>query len=381
LSSTRIKVLFVTADLNGGGAERVLLTVLRHLDRELFEPSLFLLRNEGVYWDEVSSDVHVTCGVAGHGSLKLRAPGILRKLLSEVDKTNVVVGALELLPSYFAYVSARLRRKPAIAWVHSDIKQNLALYRTAQFHRWMVGAIYPNFRQIIFPSQTARRSFVEAIPKVQQMSRVIYNPIDSSILTSKAVEPLAGSLEVVFDKPTVVAMGKLVAHKGFDFLLRAHAESLACGLEHNLLILGEGRDRQLLERMAKGLGVSGSVYLPGFVTNPYALLKRASALVVPSRFEAFGMVVLEAMELGVPVICMNSAQGPVEILEGGTYGMCIEGEQPFALASAINALIGNSALRSQYARLGKARVKSFQVQQILIQWKELLCSFAQPNSH
>jgi len=171
-----------------------------------------------------------------------------------------------------------------------------------------------------------------------------------------------------------------IVPKGFDVLIQAHAELVAGGVDHNLLIVGEGPDRQALEKLVLDLGVSGSVFLPGFQPNPYPFVKLACALVVPSRFEAFGMVVLEAMALGVPVVTLLSATGPVEILDRGAYGLCVSSEDPAALVSAIRALLADPLLRDRYSRLGNQRAEFFQPQQIVPQWEKLLWRTAQGGS-
>jgi len=373
LSPAPVKVLFVMSDLNGGGAERVVLTVSRCLDRARFEPSLFLLKKEGVYWDEVAPDMRVRYGMEESGRLRYRAFSVLRKLMAEASKNDVVVGTLELLPSYFAYLCGAISRKPVIAWVHADLDRHLEIYGSVSIHRRVIKALYPRFRKIVFPSLSARNSFLGLAPRVAGTTQVIYNPVDLKIVISKGTENLPEWAQTCFTKPVVVGVGTLaVAIKGFDLLIRAHAELLSRGVDHNLLILGEGSDRQLLERLAEEVGVSKSVFLPGFQENPYPFIRHACSLVMASRFEAFGMVVLEAMVLGVPVICLESASGAVEILDRGVYGICVSGEDPSALASAMNAIITEPALHQLYSRLGKERVEFFQPEQIIHQWEQLL---------
>jgi glycosyltransferase involved in cell wall biosynthesis len=376
-----VKVLFVLTDVNGGGAEKVVLTVLRYLNRGCIEPSLFLLRKNGVWWDEISKDTRVQFGWSGTGRIRYRSLGVLNKLLAAVTDSDIVVGALELLPSYFAYLSGALRRKPVIAWVHSDLNRQLSVYTSAAIHRCLIRLLYPRFEKIVFPSYAASASFQRLAPVTGGKAEVIYNPLDCQSVVAKAGEILPDWGRTIFRKPVVIAVGSLTfAPKGFDVLIRAHAELVAGGVDHNLLIVGEGPDRQPLEKLARDLGVSGSVFLPGFQLNPYPLVKLACALVVPSRFEAFGMVVLEAMALGVPVVSLLSATGPVEILDRGTYGLCVSGEDPAALVSAMKALLADPVLRDRYSRLGNHRAESFQPEQIVPQWENLLWRTAHESS-
>ena len=381
MSNPRTRVLFVLPDLNGGGAERVVLTVSRHLAREEFEPSIFLLRNEGVYWDEIPQGMRVEYGTGRAGPLKYRALGIFRKLQREAARNHVVIGALEFLPSYLAYMAGTLSQKPVIGWVHTDIERHLSSYGTAWTHRRVIKRLYPLFRKIVFPSRSASDTFVGSVPLAASRARVIHNPIDSNLVKRKASETPPEWAGAIFMKPTVIALGRLdLVHKGFDQLIEAHANLVSRGVDHNLLILGEGPDRPALEGLAQRLNVGRSVSLPGFQQNPYPLIERARALVMPSRYEAFGMVVLEAMTLGVPVISLKSARGPLEILEGGVYGMCVPDESPAALASGICDLVTNPVLHERYRWLGRERVESFQPEKIVCQWKDLIWSAAQSSS-
>ena len=381
MSNPRTRVLFVVPDLNGGGAERVVLTVSRYLSRESFDPSIFLLRNEGVYWDEIPGDMRVEYGVKRPGPLKILAPWIFRKLQLEAARNDIVIGGLEMLPSYFAYVAGVLRGKPVIGWVHTDLQTHLSNFRAGWIHRRIIKSFYPTFRKIVFPSRSASDSFLGITPGAASKTMVIHNPIDSNLVRGKANEDLPDWAEPIFRKPTVIAVGRLIlAQKGFDLLIHAHANLISRGVDHNLLILGEGQDRGALEGLALRLNVGGSVRLPGFLQNPYPLIRRAYALAVPSRYEAFGMAVLEAMALGVPVISLKSARGPLEILEGGVHGICVPDDSPPALASAMNDVLTNSILRERYACLGRKRVESFQSEKIIGQWKELIWSAAQSSS-
>lgn len=382
VSDTRVKVLFVLPDLNGGGAERVVLTVSRHLDRERIDPSIFLLRNDGVYWDEIPADTCLAYGTSRPGPLKYRAFDIFKNLQRETVRNDIVIGALELLPSYFACISGALSRKPMIGWVHTDLDSHLSTYRRGWIHRRAVKSLYPMFQNIVLPSRSASDSFLGAVPIASGKTEVIHNPLDSVMVKSKATEHPPDWADAVFKNPTVIALGRLnIQQKGFDLLIQAHAEIVLRGVDSNLLILGEGPDRQYLEQLSQQLGVRESVHMPGYQQNPYPLIQRARALVVPSRYEGFGMVVLEAMALGVPVICLNSACGPVEILEAGTYGMCVPNGGPSSLASAMQELASNPILHQRYSALGRKRAESFQPEPIARQWKELICSAVASNSH
>lgn len=106
-------------------------------------------------------------------------------------------------------------------------------------------------------------------------------------------------------------------------------------LEARLVILGEGPMRPELESLARDLGVENDIDLPGFVSNPFKYMKRASVFVLSSLYEGFGNVLAEAMFLGTPVVATNCPSGPEEILEGGKWGRLVPPGDAQSLAEAI----------------------------------------------
>jgi glycosyltransferase involved in cell wall biosynthesis len=102
-----------------------------------------------------------------------------------------------------------------------------------------------------------------------------------------------------------------------------------------LIILGEGESRPELEANIKDLGITEDVELPGFVDNPYAYMSRARAFVLSSLWEGLGIVVIEAMACGCPVIATDCPSGPREILERGKYGSLVSVGDVQALSVAM----------------------------------------------
>jgi glycosyltransferase involved in cell wall biosynthesis len=184
----------------------------------------------------------------------------------------------------------------------------------------------------------------------------------------------------IFSRPAVVAVGRLAFQKGFDVLLHAHARLRAAGVDHHVAILGEGERRDELTALVQALGVSDSVFMPGFVTNPYSLMRAARAFVLPSRFEGFGMVVAEALAVGVPVVATDCESGPAEILGEGRYGVVVPVDDVPALERAIGGLLGDHARSRDFAARGPARAATYRTESVTPQWETLLRQFAGPAS-
>jgi glycosyltransferase involved in cell wall biosynthesis len=140
------------------------------------------------------------------------------------------------------------------------------------------------------------------------------------------------------DPPVIGALGRLHEQKGFDVLVRAAAWLRDDGVPFRLRIGGEGEDRPLLEGLIRDLGLGDCVELAGWISPPGPFLAGLDLFVVPSRYEPFGLVVIEAMAAGVPILA-SALEGPQEILEGGRLGRLFASENPQALARAVKAAL------------------------------------------
>jgi glycosyltransferase involved in cell wall biosynthesis len=156
-------------------------------------------------------------------------------------------------------------------------------------------------------------------------------------------------------KPFMVLLARLVEKKGVDVAIRAMARLHAPG-DVRLLILGGGPLQPELETLAADLGVEREVVFAGAVEHPAAMdiAKRACLMVVPSLWEAFGMVCLEAMIAGRALIATASG-GPEEIVVAGQTGTLVPPGDPVALAAAMETLLSDPAATERMGRSGRER--------------------------
>jgi len=138
----------------------------------------------------------------------------------------------------------------------------------------------------------------------------------------------------------IVALGRFVAKKGFDTLLEAFARLRAAGVEATLEIGGDGPERARLERDIARHGLAAAVRLRGWIDDVPTFLDGASLFVLPSRDEPFGIVLLEAMARGVPIVATRT-QGPLEIL-GDAAASLVDADDAPALAAAMRASLAGT---------------------------------------
>jgi Glycosyl transferases group 1/Glycosyltransferase Family 4 len=156
----------------------------------------------------------------------------------------------------------------------------------------------------------------------------------------------------------LVACGELHPRKGFDILVRALARVTATGRAANLALIGRGPEGPALASLARELGVSDSITFLGHIDDPLPEMARAGVFVHSARMEAVGLVLLEAVALGVPIIAADcAAGGPRMILDGGRLGRLVEPESADALADAICTHLDNPAELSARASRGAAHVR------------------------
>ncbi len=136
------------------------------------------------------------------------------------------------------------------------------------------------------------------------------------------------------DMPVIMGIGRLARQKGFETLIKAFYKVVQ-RTEARLIILGEGKERDSLLNLIRYLGITDKVALPGFTSNPFAFLSRASCFVLSSAWEGSPNVLIEALALGIPVVATDCPTGPREILKNGRYGELVEVHNHNQMAEAI----------------------------------------------
>lgn len=358
-------IALVLHDLRGGGAERACLRLAGGMVAEGRQVDLVLVKGEGAYLSDVPQGVRLTVldkprvsraipALAAH--LRRTRP---RAVLSALTHMNVATLAAAALAGTGARVVVSERNQISAKAREAAGGWQRALYRA-------VPMAYRAAARVVAVSGGVADDLAQFGRLPNSHIRVIHNPVFSDGIVQLAQAQPDHPWFGPGQPPIVLAAGRLHRQKGFDTLIRAFAKTRA-QIDCRLVILGEGADRALLQRQADQTGLAYDIDMPGFCANPFALMARAGAFVLSSRWEGFPNALIEAMACGAPVIATDCPSGPREILTNGLA--------PLVPVDDVDALAA-SMIATLHARPDtsaiKARARAFSVPVAVARYLEVL---------
>jgi glycosyltransferase involved in cell wall biosynthesis len=364
----RRRVCFSIPNLAGGGAERVAIQVAAALDPSRFDVTLLVQERWGPLVAELPPGLRVRFLHDGPYR-RAHLPASLLGTIREARRHDVVVAANEGRAAMAALLAARATGRRALAWVHVSWR---AFGAEVSWRQRLALRLYGRFDGVVAVSRGVGDDLAAIVPAAARRLVTIPNPVDLEAIARAAARPVEPAHAALFDRPVVLAAGRLVPQKDHATLVAAHALLRARGLDHRLVILGEGPLRADLLAQAEALGVADTVALAGFVAEPARYMARAACLALPSRFEGFGIVLAEAMAAGAPVVATDCPHGPREALDDGRAGLLVPVGDPEALAQALGSVLADPARAGALREAGRARARDFSQPALMARWEALL---------
>jgi len=352
------RLCFLTGTLNAvAGAERMTATMANALAGKGYAVTILSL------WDAASCfPLHPA---VRHEALFASRPSFKRAYAATVagirrhlraHKTDVLVQVDPML-AFFALPAALGLGVRHVAWEHCHFDEDLG-----KPARRLARRLAARFCEaVVVLTERDRRRWLEAL-RPRSAVVCIPNPLPFSMPAQAA--PRTGR--------TVLAVGRLVTAKGFDVLLRAWAEVAPQAPGWRLTIAGEGEERAALEALRDELGLGDSVTLPGIYEDVTMAYSQASIFCLSSRYEGFGLVLIEAMAFGLPIVSTDCETGPRELLEPGCDALMVPVDQPTELARALGHLIGHPGEATALGKTAQEKARTYSPEQLIGQWEALM---------
>lgn len=299
--------------LKSGGAERVVLTQAEELLNQGISVTILLVQNQIQYIPDPR--IHIIpltdkkepsffYRLAALPLLALKLNHILDKLYASKDMVLLAAH----LP--YCYILATLTKyKNKFIYVLHIPHFWMPFSNTVFFHKAL--KLLYNHKKIVCVSKGVEKELKQRYHIKAQATDTIYNPLNFK----KIDEMLQDSAETVLDKPYILFCGRLNKQKRIDRLIKAYALG-DFHKKYDLVILGIGELEEQLKKLAVDLGLENQIRFTGWSNNVYTWMANASLFVLSSDFEAFPMVLCEALYCNCPVVAVNCRYGPSEILTG-----------------------------------------------------------------
>jgi len=353
---SRPRLLLVTRRLGGGGAEVHLVRLANQLAAD-FDVQVVALRPDSGAGGAGRLGPEVTRVEGGAGGPLADVVEVVRVIRRFAP--DLVFSALDAT-NWVAVLAAGLNRPRPRTVVSAQIPPTqLAAAATNRPERVVARlgrAAYRRADQVVAASAGVA-SDLASLSGGAIAAEVIPNAGYDDDIAERAAAPLPDGLGRGGGH-LLVACGRLTRQKGFDILIEALA-ILRREADAEVWIVGAGPERDALAALARRLGVGDHVRLVGFRPNPFPFMAAADVFVLPSRFEGFGNVVVEAMACGTPVVAVNCPYGPAEVIEDGMSGVLVPPGGPGPLAAAVAELLADPARRRRLAAGGRERATRF----------------------
>jgi glycosyltransferase involved in cell wall biosynthesis len=349
------RVLMLIKGLGRGGAERFLVSLIQHADRSLFDfqvayllPAEEALRGE---LEEIGVPIHCLDGERGVAWIKAL------KRLVRAERIDLVHAH-----SPYAAVGGRIALwRQKVPFVHHE--QNVwQAYRRATY--WGNVLTYGRNDHVFAVSEAVRQSIqypaplrFRRLPPIEKLN----NAIDPPAIAA-AGDPAGFRRELGIDEgtPVVGTVASFKWQKGHQYLLRAAALVRRRFPDVRFVLVGTGPLEQEIRREADELGLNGTLILAGSRDDVPRVMSAFDTFALSSVEEGFGIVLLEAMAAGTPVVATRVGGIP-EVVTDGRDGLLVPARDPAALAEAIGAVLGDASLSGSLRDGGRERARQFDI--------------------
>lgn len=389
------KIAFRSGSLRMGGLERILIEVLKEIDKSKYEVTLFIeddCGKDNIFESDIPSEVSYYFLksqklVKLTEKIKSKKKNVFYKafynLLMNYEKVIAVKKLnkylekdpdIKVLVDFDAGLSKAVDKFPGInkiAWIHNSVPK--LKKKKGKIERF--GKRLGNYQRVVAICDDMKNELLEIYPHLQGKVERIYNPFnfdrieklatDSSLLNAKEKELLKDDY--------IVAVSRLDnVQKDYRTLIKAYRDAVEAGFENKLYIVGDGPSKDEIKSWIKELNLEDKIVLLGLQKNPYVWMKNSKFFVHSSNYEGLPTVLIEAMICGKTVVSSDCPTGPREILEGGRCGKLV----PVKDNKEFTRNLQEMGLEFKgYESKVMSRVNEFHKKKVIGQIEELIESF------
>lgn len=355
-------IVFYISSLHWGGAETHLVRLLNSIVKINSNITVLIGCKGGINEQDIDGRIEIIYGSKGFSlesffsifvsTFKLSRIVIRRKpeiVFSMMDHVNIsAILSMSMV--------ARRNRPILLCGVHNTPSQKYIVNGSprGRFRLMLMRLLYHYADLIVACSDGVRRDLEFVMPRLGKSISVLNNAaVTDEICKFHENHKLYRCGKETSDiPPTIVACGRLILQKGYEYLLEAFS-LLRKSIEVNLHLIGDGPERSRLELICFRLGISSSVKFLGYLRNPYEVISKSDVFVCSSLFEGNPQVIIEAMAIGVPVVSTNCPSGPAEIIDHMVNGLLVPTKSPLALCEAMLLLLSNKELHRSISEEGR----------------------------
>ena len=366
------KILFMCINMNIGGTEKALLTMLNEMDRKKYDITLFMLEEYGGFLNQIPDGIKVMY-LKEYKALKKFINDPPQLLAKELIKNRKVIGGLSLLVIYIIsklmkdisiyykyilrnvdtlneeydiaiayagpmdfisyFVIKKIKSKKRVQWIHFDISK-------IGFNVNFAKKIYDKFDKVFVVSNEGKDKLINFLPSLKDKTEVFFNIISCKMIEKMSYEGEGFSDD--FDGTRILTVGRLSKEKGQDLIIPVLNKLKENGYKVRWYCIGDGPAKKEYEKLVDKLNIKDDFIFLGSKLNPYTYMKECNIYVQPSKHEGYCITLGEARCFNNPIVTTNFTGANEQIVNENTGLVCEINEEE--IYKAIKKLLDDKKL-------------------------------------
>ncbi|GAA6325598.1 glycosyltransferase [Fusobacterium ulcerans] len=389
------KILFYNGQLFMGGIEKVLISYLNALSNEKeIEINLLIKENnkeKNIFYKDIPSNIKSNF-IKKEKMVNLRNKIYEKKknifwkmiysLILEVEriymkswlknhlKKNYYDVVIDFDMGLGKYLDV-FKGIPVIGWQHFSVDPKFSWKKRKILKKYRKLERLKKYTKIITLCDEMKEEMLKVYNIEKSKVDVLYNPFDSKKILEKSLKTIEKEDERYFNEDFFIGVSRLVKTKGREDLIEIYYQLKKRGVTEKLYLLGEGDEKENLQKKIKSLNLEKEVVLLGQKINPYPWIRKAKLFLHTSYGEGLPTVLIESMICRTPIISYDCPTGPKDILEK-KYGVLVEMGNKIQFENEVYNLLRDSERQQQYINKFKEKIEEFSIENIISKFKKIV---------